>query len=113
MSKSVLLPTVKTCSICHGAGKVSGVFHRLDCVNCNALGFVDEQTGHIVEPDDAIQVLQQMRRASLDEIDRLNKRLTRLEKYERQAIRDEQIERIYPSADVTARRRTRSTGHGD
>lgn len=105
--------SVKTCPVCRGERKVRGVFHQLDCVNCNALGFVDAETGQIVEPVDAVEVFKIMLRGARAEIEQLTKRLDRLAKYEQQAIRDEQIDRIYPQAGVKARRGTRSTGHGD
>lgn len=110
---SIVISAVRDCPVCQGQRKVRGIFHLIDCVNCNALGFVETRTGHIVEPEQAVCVLQGRLRDAHAEIEQLTKRLDRVAKYEQKAIRDEQLDRIYPKEAVKARRGTRSTGHGD
>ena len=39
------LKPLMECSTCRGAGSTDGVFHRLDCLACNASGWVCRVTG--------------------------------------------------------------------
>lgn len=45
------------CGICRGATVVSGVFHQLDCVQCNASGWVCAITGDALPLPDLVQQL--------------------------------------------------------
>lgn len=45
------------CGICRGATVVSGVFHQLDCVQCNASGWVCAITGEALPLPDLVQQL--------------------------------------------------------
>jgi len=45
------------CGICRGATVVSGVFHQLDCIQCNASGWVCATTGEAIPLPDLVQQL--------------------------------------------------------
>jgi len=51
------LKPLMECSICRGAGSTEGVFHRLDCLACNASGWVCRITGDAVPLDELVPQL--------------------------------------------------------
>ena len=51
------LKPLMVCGICHGATVISGVFHQLDCIQCNASGWVCATTGEAMPLPDLVQQL--------------------------------------------------------
>ena len=48
------LKPLMECSICRGAGSTEGVFHRLDCLACNASGWVCRVTGNALPLEEPV-----------------------------------------------------------
>lgn len=54
-------------SICRGAGSTEGVFHRLDCLACNASGWVCRATGDAMPLEELVpQLSMKLRNATAE-----------------------------------------------
>jgi hypothetical protein len=60
------------CSCCRGTGLVAGVFHQMDCTNCNATGWLSADTGQPLPPSEIVLELNRRLRDALAEIARAN-----------------------------------------
>ncbi|MEO8640397.1 hypothetical protein [Pseudomonas sp.] len=58
------------CSCCRGTGLVSGVFHQMECANCNASGWLSAETGQALPLSDLVLELNLRLRDALAEISR-------------------------------------------
>lgn len=58
------------CGICRGAGSTSGVFHQLDCVSCNASGWVCRETGEALPLEELVPQLNMKLRNTVAEFAR-------------------------------------------
>lgn len=54
-----LIP-LKQCPVCRGRAVISGVFHQIDCIQCNASGWVAESTGEALSVSDLVTQLSLM-----------------------------------------------------
>jgi hypothetical protein len=58
-----LIP-LKACPSCQGQAVIKGLFHHLDCLDCNASGWVREDNGQALELQDLVTQLSfNLRRA--------------------------------------------------
>jgi len=48
---------LKTCDMCRGRAVIKGVFHDLDCIACNASGWVRQDNGEALEAQELITQL--------------------------------------------------------
>lgn len=64
------LKPLMECSTCRGAGSTDGVFHRLDCLACNASGWVCRITGDALPLDELVAQLNMKLRNTAAELAR-------------------------------------------
>lgn len=64
------LKPLMECSTCRGTGVISGVFHQLDCVACNASGWVCRSTGAALPLEDLVPQLNMKLRNVTAELSR-------------------------------------------
>ena len=61
------LKPLMECGTCRGAGSTSGVFHQLDCLACNASGWVSRDTGEALPLEELVpQLNMKLRNAVAD-----------------------------------------------
>jgi hypothetical protein len=61
------LKPLMECGTCRGAGSTEGIFHRLDCLACNASGWVCRVTGDAVPLEELVpQLSMKLRNAIAD-----------------------------------------------
>nr|WP_178117776.1 hypothetical protein [Pseudomonas sp. R5(2019)] len=61
------------CPACRGKAVIKGVFHELECVQCNASGWVAAGTGEALEERELVTQLSLMLQAAQRQIDALKR----------------------------------------
>ncbi|MDU8575223.1 hypothetical protein RYA98_23100 [Pseudomonas syringae] len=61
------------CSACRGRAVIKGVFHDLACVQCNASGWVDAETGEALPLDVLVTQLSMRLQAAARQIEQLKR----------------------------------------
>jgi hypothetical protein len=64
------LKPLMVCGICRGATVTTGMFHQLDCLACNASGWVCAETGDALPVDVMVQQLSMRLRNVTAELSR-------------------------------------------
>ena len=64
------------CGICRGTTVTSGMFHQLDCIACNASGWVCAETGDALPAEVMVQQLSMRLRNTTAALARANNRST-------------------------------------
>ncbi|MBA6044044.1 hypothetical protein [Pseudomonas lactis] len=67
------LKFIVECTVCHGTGIYTGVFHQMTCDNCHASGWVCGRTLKTLPLIDVVQVLNARLREALGEIAKANR----------------------------------------
>jgi hypothetical protein len=67
--RKVMKPLME-CGLCRGAGSTKGVFHDLDCLTCNASGWVCRETGEALPLEDLVPQLNMKLRHMSAELSR-------------------------------------------
>ncbi len=65
------LKPLMECSLCRGAGSTKGVFHDLDCLTCNASGWVCRDTGEALPLEELVPQLNMKLRNVIAELSRV------------------------------------------
>ena len=60
---------LKACSACKGAAVIKGLFHQLDCLDCNASGWVRFDNGEALELQELVTQLGFNLRVACKQID--------------------------------------------
>lgn len=61
------------CPVCRGKAVIQGVFHHLDCVQCNASGWVAADTGEALDERELVTQLSLKLQAAQQRIDALKR----------------------------------------
>lgn len=73
--RKVMKPLME-CSLCRGAGSTKGVFHDLDCLACNASGWICQATGEPLPLEELVPQLSMRLRNVTAQLARANNRGT-------------------------------------
>lgn len=107
------LPRVERCDACDGKGRTLGLFHELDCLECDAFGAVEQGTGLALTKAQQVAWLKHQ----LDRVRKQNKRmrseLVALDEFRRQKAAADLAEAVYPQELTRERARTGRGGYGD
>jgi hypothetical protein len=76
------LKPLMVCSLCRGAGSTKGVFHDLDCLTCNASGWVCRDTGQALPLEELVPQLNMKLRNVVAELSRVRQGTSAAAQYE-------------------------------